>query len=402
VVRQRRGVRDYSVHSMKRWMDFWWTDAPARAARLTGAFGIVLRDGHYLRAITPVAAVAPAAAIAVGFIAGWRHPLATDVYTTSLFLMAIGLVVGTLSSAVGAWLLAGYAVGDIFLGVRDAAFNGAIGNLAKTWAALLLADAILAILIVLIPLTARVLADELAQRYLARAGRIPAALLAAVAAAGLAFAWTQAALVLTRPFFAWHSLSPTSTELDALHAAAFVLPLLAAAGTLLRVFAEEELEPREPPLPELPERAHRKVPLPLGIAWRVGLSVFLLAGLMESWIDPIVVAVVMAMLIALREPALRRLGQNLHLMMRFPVLPRLLLGAVVSAIIGIILVSALGTVSVIRPVVISTLVSLIVFSIVLPDHVLSEHVPESHDALGHPHPTGAVPVTAPPAPPPLP
>jgi hypothetical protein len=361
----------------------------------------VLRDGHYLRAMPTLAAVAPPAAIFLGFIAGWRHPLATDVYTTSIFLMSLALLAGCLSSAVGTWLVVGYGIADIFLGVRATAYNGPIGNLAKTWAALLLADAILAILVVLIPLTARVLTDELVQRYLPRARRLPAALLGALAAAGLAFAWSQAALALTRPFFAWHSLAPTAAELEGLHVAAWLLPLLAAGGTLLRVYLEETLEPREPSLPELPELARRRLPTPLGIAWRVALSVFLLAGLMESWIDPIVVAVVMAVLIALREPALRRLGERLQFMLRFPVLPRLLLGAVVSAIIGIILVSALGTVSGIRPVVISTLVSLIVFSLLLPDHVLGEHVPASHDALAHPHPTAASPVTAPPAPPPL-
>lgn len=381
-------------------MEFWWDRVPARGARLTGALGLVLRDGHYVRAFPVVAAFAPAVALLLGFIAGWRHPLATDLYTTSLFLMAVGLVVGTLSSALSTWLVLGYSVGDIFLGVRDTAFNASLASIGKTWAALLLSDAILAILIVLIPITARALADDVIARYLPGRGRLPAAGLAALAAAGLAFAWSQAALVLTRPFFAWHSLSPTSAELDALHLAAVLLPLIAAAGTALRVLVEEQLEPREPPLAELPERSRRTLPTPVAILWRVALSVFLLAGLMESWIDPIVVAAVMAVLIAIREPALRRLGSSPHLVMRFPVLPRLLVGAVVSALIGILLVSALGTVSVVRPVVISTLVSLIVFSLVLPDHVLSEHRPESHDALAHPHPTSAaVPATAPPAPP---
>lgn len=384
-------------------MDLWWTRIPERAARLTGALGIVLRDGHYLRAIPAAAAVAPPAAILLGFIAGWRHPLATDIYTTSLFLMAIALVIGTLSSAVGAWLVLGYAVGDIFLGVRDQAFGGPFLELGKTWVALLLSDAILAILIVLIPITARALADEAIARLMPGRGRLPAAALAALGAAAFAFAWTQAALVLTRPFFAWHSLAPTAAEFDALRLAAMVLPLLAAAGTALRVLLEEQLEPREPPLPELPERARRTLPAPFAIAWRVLLSVFLLAGLLESWIDPIAVAVVMAVLIAVREPALRRIGTGFPAyVMRFPVLPRLIAGAVISAIIGIVLVSALGTVSVIRPVVISTLVSLIVFSLLLPDHVLGEHRPESHDALAHPHPPASpMPASAPPAPPPL-
>ncbi len=187
-------------------MDLWWDAVPQRCSRLSGALGVVLRDGHHLRALPLLAAAAPPAALLVGFIAGWRHPLATDLYTTSLFLMALGLLVGVMSAAVGFWLVLGYAAGDIILGVRGAAFSGSFASVGTTWAALLLTDAILALLIVLIPITARVLAGELAVRWLPGRGPIPGAAIAAVAAAALTFAWTQAALVLTRPFFSWHKL----------------------------------------------------------------------------------------------------------------------------------------------------------------------------------------------------
>ena len=127
------------------------------------------------------------------------------------------------------------------------------------------------------------------------------------------------------------------------------------------------------------------------------IAVFLLAGLMNSWVDPIIVGVVMIAFLALREPLLRRLGPRTAIVLRVPILLRLIAGSVISAIIAIIVVAAFGTQSVVRPVVISTLVSLIVFTILLPDHILEHAQGPAGDelipALPPPPPpsTGAVP-----------
>ncbi|MBV9525338.1 MAG: hypothetical protein JOZ46_05935 [Candidatus Dormibacteraeota bacterium] len=355
-----------------RMADLWWGRVPGRAARLSSGLGTVFSDGAYLEAMPQVAALAPLLALLLGFIAGWRHPLAVDLFTTSVAVMVLALVVGTLSAAVGAWLVIGYAVGDIVLGLRDAVFLGGFTNSGKTWAALILCDIVFALLVVLIPLTARVLANEVGARWLAARGQAPVVAIAAVASGLLVFAWTQAALVLTRPYFTWHGLAPNQASIDALHTAAWALPLVAAGAALLREWLEQRYAARMPPRPPLPAaaRSHRAAQ-PLGIALRVLLAVFILAGLMDTWVDAVIVAVAMAVLLALREPALRRLGGRTAFVMRVPVLPRLIAGSVVSAIIAIILVAALGTSSVVRPVVISTIVSLVVFTLLLPDHVLA-------------------------------
>jgi hypothetical protein len=428
VARQRHGVRDYFVDGVmvatlscllrpaisggieeysggdvvERSTDYWWNSAPAFAGRITPALGIILRDGAYLRAVPWVGASLPAAAVFFGFIIGWRHPLASDLFTTSLFIMLLGLLIGCFSAAVGVWFLLGYAFGDLFLATRDAAFNGAITNSYKTWVALILCDGIFAILVVVIPLTARLLAGEVFTRWFQDRARLLTIPVGAAAAALLAFAWSQSALVLTRPYFAWHGLSPSPAEFDALRLAAWVLPLIAAAGTAGRYGLEEFLRSKAPELKPLPEPARpRKVPVPVAIVWRVALSVFLLAGLMESWIDPIVVAAVMVVLIAVRDPTLRRFESRLSPLLRLPVLPRLAAGAAISAIVAIILISALGSVSAARPVVISTLISLIVLSVLLPDHVLER--PEHGHGGGAPERPPAPPAlsTSTPAPPPV-
>ena len=97
---------------------------------------------------------------------------------------------------------------------------------------------------------------------------------------------------------------------------------------------------------------------------------FLLAGLMDSWIDALLVAIAMVALLLLREPALRRIETRLLVMLRLPILPRLLAGAVISAVLGIVVVGIFGADGFVRPIVVSTLISLIVFSLLLPDSIL--------------------------------
>ena len=375
--------------------DFWWGRVPLRMARVSGGLGVVFGDGGYLAAMPRVAALAPLLALFFGFIIGWRHPLATDLFASSVAFMALALLVGTLSAAVGAWLVIGYAVGDITIGVRDPAFLGTFTNAGKTWAALILCAFVLAMLVVLIPLTARALANEVAARWLAGRGFAAEAGVAIAAEVLLVFAWTQAALVLTRPYFTWHGLAPSTSTVEGLHTAAWALPLVAIGAAGLRAWLDVRYAAATPPRVTLPARPRRRTPKPVAIAVRVLIAVFLLAGLMDSWVDPIIVGVVMVAFLALREPLLRRIGPRTAVVMRVPILPRLIVGSVISAIIAIIVVAAFGTQSVVRPVVISTLISLIVFTILLPDHIL-EHAQESegeavHPALPPPS-TGSVPV----------
>jgi hypothetical protein len=370
--------------------EYWWGRVPRRMSRVSAGLGVVFGDGGYLEAIPPVAALAPVLALFFGFIIGWRHPLATDLFTSSVAFMVLALVVGTLSAAVGAWLVIGYAVGDIVIGVRDPAFLGAFTNAGKTWAALLLCAFVLAMLVVLIPLTARALANEASARWLAGRPFAAEAGVAALAEALLVFAWTQAALVLTRPYFTWHGLAPSTSTVEGLHTAAWALPLVAIGAAALRAWLDVRYAAATRKRLPVPAQQRRRAPQPVAIAVRALIAVFLLAGLMDSWVDPIIVGAVMIAFLALREPLLRRLGPRTAIVMRVPILPRLIVGSVISAIIAIIVVAAFGTQSVVRPVVISTLVSLIVFTVLLPDHIL-EHARE---------PAGEEPMPALPPPPP--
>ena len=359
--------------------DLWWRQVPQRLARLSPAAAMVFRDGAYIERLPRLAALAPAAAILFGFVAGWRHLLEQDIYTTSSAFMAIALLIGILSAALGAWLIIGYSVGNLVLGARDAAFTGSFASLGKTWVALVLSDIVLVMMVVLIPLAARALARELVARAMPRAGAAATYALGGAVTAAMVYAWSQAAPVLTRPYFTWHGLGVSQGAVDGLAAAAWILPLLALGATPLRGWLETRIgagREREEPAPV----PRRPLPVPVAIGWKVALAVFILAGLMESWIDPVVVALVMIVFLVLREPALRRLPAQLSRVTQFPVLPRLVTGAVISGVLAIIFVSIFGADSVIRPVVLSTLLSLVVFTVLLPEHVLESHAAEHREA----------------------
>jgi hypothetical protein len=351
-------------------IELWWGDLPARAARLSGALGFVLRDGEYLESVPPAAAYAPPVALLVGLLAGWVHPFAQEPFTTSIVLMAVALAVGTISAACGAWLFVGYAVGDLFV-ARGPAFGGTVGNDLKTYAAILLCDIVFAMLIVIIPITARALSAEVTARWFPQRGELPTHIISVVAVAALAFAWAQGALVLTRPFFTWHSLSIPTAEVQALQLAAVVLPTIAALAMASRAVLETQLLTIATARPAAQIRPERKpLPPPVALGVRVAFAVFLLAGLMDSWIDALLVAVAMVVLLVLREPALRRIENRLLVVLRLPILPRLLAGAIISAVLGVVVVGIFGADGFVRPIVVSTLISLIVFSLLLPDSVL--------------------------------
>ena len=354
----------------RRLIELWWGDLPSRAARISGSLGFVLRDGEYLEAVPPAAAYAPPIALLIGLLAGWLHPFAQEPFTTSVLLMAVAVAVGTISAGVGSWLFIGYVVGDLFV-ARGPAFGGSAGDDVKTFAAILLCDIVFAMLVVIIPITARALSAEVTARWFPQRGDLPTQIIAVVAVAALAFAWAQGALVLTRPFFTWHGLAVPGTEIQALQLGVVVVPIIAAVAMAARAVLQTRLLSMAVARPAAEIRpARAPLPEPVALALRVAFAVFLLAGLMDSWVDALLVAVAMVALLLLREPALRRIETRLLVMLRLPILPRLVAGAVISAVLGIVVVGIFGADGFVRPIVVSTLISLIVFSLLLPDSVL--------------------------------
>ena len=101
---------------------WWWGRTPAALSRLSPALGLAVSDGIHVAAWPYVADWGPPACFAVGFLAGWIHPGLDVLWSQSLLLMGLVAAVGTLSGALGAWLVAGFAVGDFFLAHAQPAY----------------------------------------------------------------------------------------------------------------------------------------------------------------------------------------------------------------------------------------------------------------------------------------
>src|SRR5205807_5826187 len=88
---------------------------------------VVLGDGAWIRRWPQVAAAAPPAALVAGLVLGWAHIDQGALYTTSLGVLGGMILLGTVAAGLGAWLLLGFAVGDLLLASRDAPFRGSSG-----------------------------------------------------------------------------------------------------------------------------------------------------------------------------------------------------------------------------------------------------------------------------------
>src|SRR5258708_30399199 len=169
----------------------WWTSVPGAAGRVSAAAAVVLGDGNWLRRGAGAGAAAPRAALAGGLALGGAHLDQGALYTTSLGVVGAMIVVGTIAAALGAWLLLGFAVGDLVLASRDAPFRGSTGETLRTDVALLVCYVVLALVVTLVPIAARRLAGETVQRW-GRGHRGATITLTAIVEGLLVLTWTQA------------------------------------------------------------------------------------------------------------------------------------------------------------------------------------------------------------------
>lgn len=97
-----------------------WYRLPLLAGRLARTWGAALADGAYLVAFSAPAAVLPAAALALGLLAGRFRFGAEHVFTESVVILVLAILLGFLGSALGALFAADYALADFFLYQRPA------------------------------------------------------------------------------------------------------------------------------------------------------------------------------------------------------------------------------------------------------------------------------------------
>ena len=196
----------------------WWGRLPAAVHRLSPPAALCLTDGTHLATWPPLAALGPPVALAAGLALGWSHPGFPLLWSQSVLFVAGVAAVGVLSAALGAWLVAGFAVGDFFLAdhgwpaaipaAAPGVFGGQLPELLRLRLPLVIGYLLLLLVAARLPVFAKtLLANTVGGRSVPMASRplAGAALLGAHALVtnALVWAWVQAVPVLIRPRFTW-------------------------------------------------------------------------------------------------------------------------------------------------------------------------------------------------------
>jgi hypothetical protein len=322
-----------------------WRRLPNGAARLSGTLRVALRDGDYLLSWPLAAAGAPPLALLVGVLLGAVHP--GPVYATSLLVVLILAAVAGLGAALGLYALVGYALGDLVLH-QTAGYPYGGGapfadRLLRTDLARLDTHLVLASLVVVAPLVATALRQR-GQR-LVRPGTkrlVIGFALAAVAQAGLAYLWGQAAALLIRPVWSFWGAPTDSGAIDNLqrHGVWIALVTLAAVagrGVLTGLAARHPVA--APRSPWVRFRTPVAPPWPVAAVLRAAACTLLLAGLIGSPLGAALVFALFAGVDVLRYRVVPVLRSYPRLVARVPVVLRVAACCLLGYLMGVLVVA---------------------------------------------------------------
>lgn len=296
---------------------WWWLDGPRLAVRVSRSLGFSLVDGHFLVAVRPIAAWLPPALGLVGLLAGSLTLGYERVFSEALWIVLLAVAVGFVGTGPACWFVAGFAVGDFFLGQPDLTYSsfrggllddGVLAGLLRLKVPMLIGYLLLAALVVLLPRLSRALiADIPRAKSLPRAASFAVAAVLNVVIVGIGVRlWAEASAVLVRPLFTWQSRRPTTEAVVTLQERVDVLVGVAVGATLVRygllwwqsasparlaatVAVERDLAAGTGERPAL-----ERVPLPLRSLAVALTTTLLVAGVLDTWLVGLVVFAVFA------------------------------------------------------------------------------------------------------------
>lgn len=337
-----------------------------------------LADGAWTAAWPGVAALAPLAGLAVGFLAPLAWPGIKYVYSESLTFLMVVVGAAILSAPLGVGVLGGYIAGVAVFGTASA-YPFASYPLHRI-GSLLIVYMLLAIPAVTVPQLARRMADELALLIPSpeELRRVARAALYAIAAALLVFLWCQATIVLIRPVFTWMRNSPTVEAVRNVQVywrwlvgtavVAVVARTVLEWGVARRSAVVAVLEAERWSEPHRRWAQWRKLPLPVRVGLAALAVTFLLAGAYTAWIDAVLMALAVAALGAWRTGLI---GGGLpaawaRAVLKVPTLLRYAVAVLVGYWLASVAASALWGTGTFRPVLLGIFLSLVMFYLLLP------------------------------------
>jgi len=212
-----------------------------------------------------------------------------------------------------------------------------------------------------------------AQRSIEILMDIPVQILLAIV---LVYLWTQAVATLIRPVYTWHGSVPPIEAIQPLQTLGWLLAILAGCVGLVRIVLEAItankplLVARQIGLYQAMGRSKSRHPLLVGLVFaplKAVLLTFLLAGILDSWLQAIVLAVILGVLFLIRAIVAEFLSVWTRIVSYVPIAIRFLFALGLSYLLSWPIMQILwNQTSTFLPVLIGTVISLIVFSILLP------------------------------------
>ncbi len=373
-----------------RWTDrlceFWWSNAPVGLGRLSGTLGSAARDGSYLTAWPAIGAIAPPIVFVIGWYLGadrigYDWPNAVHyLYSPATMLLLVMISGHGAALGLAAWL--GFALGDLSLFVPFASIFDGVA------AARLLADAVLALLVVTIPLgiirisrAVDLAVPRIVSQFsngkdgkLAANLKLPVNVVArAVTAFVLVFLWMESAPLLLQAVTKWPGGSPMTHALVQTMRHVGLLPSIAAAYVAAtRYFLETAAARQKPAGVRSFQNGRRAGAFPArAIASTVARAAFmtlLMGSLFASWTQAISFFVIFLLIFVARRFASRLIPAWPGRLMRIP--PVVRAGAAVLLLYGTVRSIADATASqdnTFLPALAIVAIALVVFPIAMPD-----------------------------------
>ena len=359
----------------------WYVTIPRGLDRVSTLLADQFADGVWTASFRLVGAILPPIALVLGFLVPhvWPHILA--VYTEAMIFLILAAAIGFVSGTAGIALVVGYVLAD-FLGggllhMNDNKLDRVIGQVGGRLAT----DLLLGVLTVFLPNLARRMAEEIELPFgpEAKVARLGArALLFGTAAGILVALWCQAMIALVRPAFTWSHENPTINAVINVQREWPFIAGAAAIAAVVRLVAEQWTTERPrlasrvvelldarwaPPL----RRGETRLPPLIRVAGIAGLTTFLLGGLYESPIEPVVMFAALFALGAWRSDLFFRApARYVAAVDRIPSLFRLGLAAMIGYVASQAVMSPLYKNGDFKVVLIGALISLLVLAVFFP------------------------------------
>ena len=313
----------------------WWLGGPVAAKEKSSWLSAVLADGAYLVAWPWLAALAPPLSFLIGLGLGAEHP--GYIFSCSLVMVLGMFVIANFSAALGLWMWVGFLLGDFFHPHYIFRGNSFPAHLLYFYIPLVLTNLLLAGLLVITPLTAKMLrirtAAELKLAFFR--SRSSTFILHAVIQAMLAGVWTQTIANLVQPAFSWQGTGAPVECIRPLQYFGWILALTAGLMGTARIFAEYAATARPKVASRLREfgaamaatqtRGIPRMPGWAALVLKAAFSTFMLSGLITRWWETLELMFMFLLLFSLRRLISQHWIWWTRMVSRVPLLVRLLL-----------------------------------------------------------------------------